>query len=99
MSGKVSKYSAEYNGQLKVAILDVLSEATESITTSDIQKRSLFCAGATPQKMARVLNELVEMDIVRKAKSKATGRMKYILTSVMKEQGYESDADCEVGHG
>lgn len=90
MPGKVSKYSAEYNGQLKVSILDVLSEANSSITTSDIQAHSIFCAQATPQKMARVLNEMVEMGIVRKAKSKSTGRMKYILTSKMEEQGYET---------
>lgn len=90
MPGKASKYSAEYNGQLKVAILDVLSEATESITTSDIQARSIFCAQATPQKMARVLNELVEMNIVRKGKSRSTGRMKYITTAMMEAQGYET---------
>ncbi len=90
MPGKVSKYSAEYNGQLKVSILDVLSDATESMTTSEIQANSVFCAQATPQKMARVLNEMVDMGIVRKAKSKSTGRMKYILTSKMEEQGYET---------
>ena len=89
MPGKAKKYNAEYNGQLKVAILDALNEATESITTSDIQTRSLFCAQATPQKMARVLNEMVEMGIVSKAKSKSTGRMKYILTSKMREEGYD----------
>lgn len=88
MPGKVSKYSAEYNGQLKTSILDVLSEMTESITTSEIQARSVFCAQATPQKMARVLNEMVDMGIVMKAKCRSTGRMKYILTSVMREQGY-----------
>ena len=90
MSGRASKYSAEYNGQLKVAILDVLVDATESMTTSDIQANSIFCSRATPQKMARVLNELVEMGIVRKAKSKATGRMKYITTAMMEAQGYET---------
>ena len=89
MPGKVSKYSAEYNGQLKVSILDVLPEATDSITTSEIQSHSIFCAQATPQKMARILNEMVDMGIVMKAKSKSTGRMKYILTSKMKELGYE----------
>ena len=89
MPGKVSKYSAEYNGQLKVAILDVLSDMKESITTSDIQACSIFCPQATPQKMARILNEMVDMGIVMKAKCKSTGRMKYILTSVMREQGYE----------
>ena len=53
MPGKVSKYSAEYNGHLKVSILDVLSDAAESMTTSEIQANSVFCAQATPQKMAR----------------------------------------------
>lgn len=89
MPGKVSKYSTEYNGQLKVSILDVLSEATESISTSEIQARSIFCAHATPQKMARVLNEMIEMGLVLKSKSKSTGRMMYVLRAKMEEQGYD----------
>ena len=90
MRGKTTKYSAEYNGQLKTSILDVLADAEESMTTSDIQAHSIFCAQATPQKMARVLNELVEMGIVMKGKSRSTGRMKYITTAMMNQLGYET---------
>ena len=84
-----TKYTAEYNGQLKVAILDVLNDATSAMSTSELQSHSIILASATPQKIARILNEMIEMGIVRKAKSKSAGRMVYILTATLEAQGYE----------
>lgn len=84
-----TKYTAEYNGALKVAILDVLSEANESVSTSYLQGNSIVLATATPQKIARVLNEMIEMGLVLKSKSKSTGRMMYVLRAKMEEQGYD----------
>ena len=84
-----TKYTAEYNGALKVAILDVLSQADESVSTSYLQSNSIVLVTATPQKIARVLNEMIEMGIVLKSKSRSTGRMMYVLRAKMEEQGYD----------
>lgn len=87
------KYTAEYNGKLKVDLLDVLSEAMTSLNISEIQAARPSLAMATPQKLARVLNELVEMNLVRKAQSRSTKRMKYMATSVMCALGYSTVID------
>jgi len=87
MPGRKSKYSKEQTQALTVAALDVLAESPNALTISDICARRISLQGQTTQKMARVLNELVEYGLVQKAKNKA-GRMLYMATAQLEEQGY-----------
>lgn len=90
---KSSKYSTECNGRIKVGIIDVLAEATCGMTIADIQAHNITLAGLTSQKMARVLNELVDMGVVKKAQSRRTKRMMYMAVSVMEELGFISPTE------
>lgn len=56
-----------------------------------MQAGSIFLAGVTNQKLARILSECVDMGLVRKAKSKASGLMMYKSVGVMRAQGYDVD--------
>lgn len=87
MPGRKSKYSKEQTQALTVAALDVLAESPNALTISDICARRISLQGQTTQKMARVLNDLVEYGLVQKAKNRA-GRMLYMATAQLEEQGY-----------
>ena len=92
MPGKRSQYSPEINAQIKTNLMMTLGDATEAdIPTTDwIQRNSIFLSGFTPQKLSRSLNELWEMGLVKKGKTKA-GRMAYRLTAKMEGEGYTFD--------
>ena len=77
----------------KVGIIDVLAEATRGMTIADIQAHNITLAGLTSQKMARVLNELVDMGVVKKAQSRRTKRMMYMAVSAMEELGFISPTE------
>ena len=89
MPGRKSQYSAELNAQIKTNLLMTLEEATETdIPTTDwLQRNNIILSGITPQKLSRSLNELWEMGLVKKGKTKA-GRMAYRLTAKMESEGY-----------
>ena len=84
-----SKYSATQNSELTFETMTVLSEAQEALTIEEICNRSIKLTGHTPQKMARILNDLVDVGMVKKCQSKSKGRMIYKSTAVMAEQGYD----------
>lgn len=83
------KYSAAQEGAFRMEILDVLNNTEDALTIEQIKNESpVILGGLTSQKMARVLSHLIEMGLVRKAKSKQQGRMVYKTVSKMIEQGY-----------
>lgn len=83
-----SKYSKEQTQALTLAAFEVLADSKEALTVSDICARKITLNGQTTQKMSRCLNDLVEMGMVKKTKNRA-GRMVYMATSQLLEQGYE----------
>lgn len=89
MPGKTSIYSPRINAEIKTNLLMTLDEATEAdIPTTDwLQRNNIILSTITPQKLSRSLNELCDMGLVRKGKTRA-GRMAYRLTSKMQEAGY-----------
>lgn len=93
MPGRTSKYSARTNGELKLATIDVLNTYPEALTISDICVRDITLNGQTNQKMARILSELVEMGLVKKAKSKAKGRMVYMAVCHLEQAEDKDDQD------
>lgn len=82
-----SRYTAEQNHRWTVEAMVVLSEAKEAMTCEQIRMADLDLLNVTPQKMSRILNDLVEGGFVMKTKAKS-GLMKYKSVSVMLEQGY-----------
>ena len=91
------KMSVEKEGELRMRTLSILADSDEALTIDEIKSRDFILAPITTQKMARIIGHLIEMGLVRKAKSKSLGRMVYKAVSKMVEQGYdveeESDAD------
>lgn len=91
------KMSVEKEGELRMRTLSILADSDEALTIDEIKSRDFILTPITTQKMARVIGHLIEMGLVRKAKSKSLGRMVYKAVSKMVEQGYdveeESDAD------
>ena len=69
----------------------VLMESTEPLTIAEICQRDVHLVGQTTQKMARVLNELVEGGLVIKTKSKSKKKMVYAAVASLEEQGYDID--------
>lgn len=88
---KVSKYSDKVNRDLEFRVLDVLLNAKEALTTSEIQLYDTVLAQHTPQKLSRICNAMCDLGFVRKGKSKSTGRMKYKAVATMREEGYDVD--------
>ena len=87
----MNKYSAQQNEQLISAVLDVLEESSSALTISDICVRRPSLSGQTSQKMARVLNELIEYGFVRKSVNRQTKRMMYMSVNQLTKQGYDDD--------
>ena len=92
MPGVVRRHSGvKTDGELKMRVIAVLDEATESdIPTLDwIKEHDFVLAPYSTQKLSRILGQLSAMGIVQKGKSKSLGRMVYRLTSKMQQEGYD----------
>ena len=91
MPYKTRIYSPMVNAEIKTNILLALDEATDEDmpTTEWLRAHSIPLTPITPQKISRSLNELWEMGLVKKAKSRRLNRMVYRLTSKMEEAGYD----------
>lgn len=87
MPYRKSKYTKEQTQMLTLEALDVLAESETALTISEICVQRPSLINQTNQKMARCLNELVEMGMVKKTKSKS-GRMLYMSMSQLQRQGY-----------
>lgn len=87
-----AKYTVAQSQEIMMRAFGALCDSTEPMTIEEIQKADLFLVSTTTQKMARVLNELVEKGVVAKTKSKAKGgRMVYMSIEVLEKQGYERE--------
>ena len=83
------KYTKEQNSELRVRALGVLADSPNAMTIPEICAGDMGLMGQTPQKMARILNELVEAGFVMKTNSKSKSRMVYAAVCQLEEQGYD----------
>ena len=88
MPYKKSKYSKELTQSITMEAMGVLAESPTALTISEICVHNPLLVGQTNQKMARCLNDLVEMGLVEKTRSR-TGRMLYMAISQLEAQGYD----------
>lgn len=89
---KKPKYTIEQSQEIMMRAFGALCDSTEPMTIEEIQQADLFLVGTTAQKMARVLNELIEKGVIVKTKSKAKGgRMIYMSIEVLEKQGYDRE--------
>ena len=87
---KKPKYTVEQSQEIMMRAFGALCDSDKPMTIDEIQHADLFLVSTTTQKMARVLNELVEKGVVAKTKSKAKGgRMVYMSIEVLEKQGYD----------
>ena len=75
------RYCAAHNQELETKTFMVLAQTTEALTAAEICSRDFTLANQTPQKMARVLNNLCDLGAVIKTKDKSKGRMVYMSMS------------------
>ena len=89
---KKPKYTIEQSQEIMMRAFGALCDSDKPMTIDEIQQTDLFLVSTTAQKMARVLNELVEKGVVAKTKSKAKGgRMVYMSIEVLEKQGYDRE--------
>ena len=81
MRSSKPKYSAVQNQELETKAFMVLAQTTQALTIPEICGQDFTLSTQTPQKMARVLNNLCDMGAVIKAKDKSKGRMVYMSMS------------------
>lgn len=92
---KTSKYTIAQTQEIKMRALEVVCNSTTAMTIDEIQKADICLTSATPQKIARVLGDLVEFGLVEKIKNKA-GRMTYM--SIETAERYRSIIHRERGN-
>lgn len=81
MRSSKPKYSQMQNQELETKAFIVLAQTTQALTIPEICGQDFTLSTQTPQKMARVLNNLCDMGAVIKAKDKSKGRMVYMSMS------------------
>lgn len=87
MSYSRSKYSKELTQHWTTKAMIILAEAQRNMTCKEIQQEDLELTRVTPQKMSRILNELVEKGLVMKSKGKS-GLMHYKAVGTILKEGY-----------
>lgn len=93
MPGKTSRYKKDKTAIWEGEVMMILANSQDAMTIDMVKNSSITLTGMTSQKMARILGHLIEMGLVRKGKSKSSGRMMYKAVAVMEEQGYEVEDD------
>lgn len=94
MRNSKPKYSQMQNQELETKAFMVLAQTTQALTIPEICDQDFTLSTQTPQKMARVLNNLCDIGAVIKAKDKTKGRMVYMSMSSyndMMNGGYDDD--------
>lgn len=81
MRSSKPKYSQMQNQELETKAFMVLAQTTQALTIPEICGQDFTLSTQTPQKMARVLNNLCDMGAVIKAKDKSKGRIVYMSMS------------------
>lgn len=87
---QTSKYSKEFTNEMTGRIAIVLAEGQEGMTIQQIQCHDPNLVGITSQKMARMINHLVDVGLVAKAKGK-DGRMVYKCLATLEEEGVDPE--------
>lgn len=81
MRSSKPKYPQMQNQELETKAFMVLAQTTQALTIPEICGQDFVLSTQTPQKMARVLNNLCDLGAVIKAKDKSKGRMVYMSMS------------------
>ena len=87
---QTSKYSKEFTDEMTGRIAVILADEQVALNIQQIQMRDPNLVGITSQKMARMINHLVEMGFVAKAKGK-DGRMVYKCLAVLEAEGVDPE--------
>lgn len=85
---QTSKYSKEFTDEMTGRIAVVLAESQEAMNIQQIQLNDPNLVGITSQKMARMINHLVEVGLVAKTKGK-DGRMVYKCLAALEAEGVD----------
>lgn len=93
MPGRRSKYSADFNSQMKTILSCVLVENPRELNIDEMKQLDMRLVGLTNQKAARLLNEMVEMGFCAKSKQRGSNRMCYKAIGAMVDEGYEIGPD------
>lgn len=83
---RTSKYSEKFTSEMTGRIAIVLAESGEALNITQIQELDMMLTGITSQKMARMLNHLVDVGLVAKAKGR-DGRMRYKCLGAIEAEG------------
>lgn len=87
---QTSKYSKEFTNEMTGRIAVILAESQQALNTTQIQQLDMCLSGITPQKMARMINHLVDVGLVAKAKGK-DGRMVYKCLATLEAEGIDPE--------
>ena len=87
---QTSKYSKEFTDEMTGRIAVILAESQEAMNIQQIQLNDPNLVGITSQKMARMINHLVEVGLVAKTKGK-DGRMVYKCLAALEAEGVDPE--------
>lgn len=73
---KTSKYTAQFNSELRTNIFAVLVESRRSMTRDEIQRSAVSLAEVSPQKITSMLTQMYNQGFINKAKG-TNGKMMY----------------------
>lgn len=93
MRGNRSKYSADFNSEMKTILSCVLLDNPREMNIDEMKAADMRLIGLTTQKAARLLNEMVEMGFCVKSKQRSTNRVCYKAVGTMIDEGYEIGPD------
>ena len=77
MPGRASKFTSAQNADMELSALVILTNSDRAMTINEIQHCDMSLNGYTQQKMARVLNNLVEKGFAIKSKNKENNRVMF----------------------
>lgn len=89
-----SKYEKQRDSMLSVETMFVLADAEKPLNIDEIKASNMMLAGTSSQKMARVLNELIDIGAAQKHQDKKSGRMVY-ETRITRASIFEDEDDNE----
>ena len=71
-----TKYTAQFNSELRTTIFGVLSDSGRSMTRDEVQRGATSLAEVTPQKISSTLTQMYNQGFINKAKG-INGKMMY----------------------
>ena len=85
LPGQTSKYSKAFTDEMTGRIAVILADAPRALRIDEFAGYDMNLAGISSQKMARMLNHLVEMGVAIKRKDK-DGKMRYRAVALLEEK-------------